>query len=190
MATRLPPPDWAFRRAVAGDLAIAAEAQRRGALRTNWRPDPFPGSTKVLDGPPSAWLKRQGWPTPWWSFLDRGAAFLRVVLAEEVRFDAALRDSGAELFVPEESHVVSDRELAELDALYAETEDMGTLGRRPTRWGELVADLREMRRAVEAGVELEVDGRRLAGFNTFYTWAHGRYPGLEDGWDEWIGDDG
>ena len=34
---------------------------------------------------------------------------------------------------------LSQEQLEELDSLYNETVDMGVLGRRPTRWGELVA---------------------------------------------------
>ena len=66
---------------------------------------------------------------------------------------------------------------------------MGALGRRPTQWGVLVEALREIRRAVEAGVAVKVEGKTLRDFDSFYTWAHGRYHALEDGYDSWIGDD-
>jgi hypothetical protein len=46
--------------------------------------------------------------------------------------------------------------LQELDALYEEREDMGALGGRPTRWGILVGELREIRHLVEAGVKVNV----------------------------------
>jgi len=36
---------------------------------------------------------------------------------------------------------------------------------------------------------VEVEGRKLSHWGAFYTWAHERYPGLEDGYDRWIGDD-
>lgn len=80
---------------------------------------------------------------------------------------------------------VSAERLQELDWLYAQRSPSG----RPTEWGGLVDALREIRRAVEAGVVVEVDGRTLTSFATFYTWAHGRYHMLEDGYDRWIGDD-
>ncbi|MFN8467561.1 MAG: hypothetical protein U0X20_18520 [Caldilineaceae bacterium] len=61
---------------------------------------------------------------------------------------------------------------------------------QPERWGILVEELRELRRAVEAGVELQVeDGPRIQTWQGFYEWAHGRYHMLEDGSDRWIGDD-
>jgi hypothetical protein len=68
---------------------------------------------------------------------------------------------------------------------------MGGLGPRPTRWGWLVEELREIRRAVEAGVVVKVEGTQtvLKTWQGFYDWAHGRYHMLEDGYDSWIGDD-
>ncbi len=66
-----------------------------------------------------------------------------------------------------------------LNAPYAE---------RSFRW--LVEDLREIRRAVEAGVVVQVEGATLTSFNSFYSWAHGRYHLLEDDTNTgWIGDD-
>ena len=53
------------------------------------------------------------------------------------------------------------------------------------RWSRM----REIRRAVEAGVVVEIDGRKLKSWASFYDWAHGRYHMLEDGYDSWIGDD-
>jgi len=54
----------------------------------------------------------------------------------------------------------------------------------------LVEDLREIRRAVEAGVAVTVEGEGLLlNWQGFYRWAHGRYHMLEDGYDKWIGDD-
>ena len=55
--------------------------------------------------------------------------------------------------------------------------------------GVLVAGLREIRRAVAAGVVVYVDGKTLRSFGSFYNWAHGRYDALEEGYDSWIGDD-
>jgi hypothetical protein len=88
-------------------------------------------------------------------------------------------------------YTVTIEMLKELDALYEETEDMGVLGRRPTRWGTLVEELRKIRRLVEAGVKVKVEGTQtvLNTWQSFYDWAHGRYHALEDGYDSWIGDD-
>lgn len=48
--------------------------------------------------------------------------------------------------------------LKELDALYEERVEMGILGRRPVHWGTLVEELRKIRRLVEAGVEVKIEG--------------------------------
>lgn len=81
--------------------------------------------------------------------------------------------------------------LKELDDLYEATEDMGVLGRRPIHWGVLVEKLRQIRRRVEAGVTVKIEGTEtvLNSWQSFYTWAHGNYHALEDGYDKWIGDD-
>jgi hypothetical protein len=77
-------------------------------------------------------------------------------------------------------------ELSELDALYAQRGDSG----RPSDWGTLVEKLRAIRRMVESGTVVQIeDGPTLRSWNGFYTWAHGRYHMLEDGYDAWIGDD-
>jgi hypothetical protein len=85
----------------------------------------------------------------------------------------------------ENKHILSLEELQKLDRLYAERSATG----RPTDWGSLVEKLRSIRRMIEAGTVVEVDGKVLNSFGTFYAWAHGRYHMLEDGYDSWIGDD-
>lgn len=81
--------------------------------------------------------------------------------------------------------------LKELDALYEAREGGGALEPRPTHWGTLVEELRQIRRLVEAGVTVKIEGTQtvLNSWQSFYTWAHGRYHMLEDGYDRWIGDD-
>lgn len=82
--------------------------------------------------------------------------------------------------------MITTEKLAELDALYAARSASG----RPTAWGPLVEKLRDIRRAVEAGAVVEIEGAQtLRTWEEFYAWAHGRYHMLEDGWDHWIGDD-
>ena len=77
--------------------------------------------------------------------------------------------------------------LQELDDLYAERSPSG----RPTSGGALVEKLRAIRRVVEAGASVKVEGTEtvLDTWQHFYAWAHGRYHMLEDGYDSWIGDD-
>ena len=80
----------------------------------------------------------------------------------------------------------TNQALTELDELYAAQNASG----RQTAWSVLVARLREIRRAIEAGQVVEVhDGLKLASVLDFHTWAYGRYKLLEEGHDSWIGDD-
>lgn len=182
-----PPPQWAIRTAKPGDRGAAVRADQRGTLWTNWDPAPlgYAGGRRI-HGPPRDWAKAHGWPTPWFAF-ER--AFLTKMLASDESFDLAVADSGVKLYLPKKQHNLSHADLERLDALYEESQEMGALGRRPTRWGKLVEELREIRRAVEAGVEVTVGGQTLADWESFYSWAHGRYRALEDGYDSWIGDD-
>lgn len=187
---RWPLPSWLLRPVGAGELEIAKTARQDQVLVVGWRHRPEDRGARPGAEPAVAWARRQGWRISrwkaWWSAED---AFLDAMLEDEARYELALRESGVELFVPKARHEVSAAELQELDELYAATETMGALGRRPTRWGELVEELRVLRRAVEAGVVLEVEGREIRSWGQFYGWAHGRYHGLEDGVDAWIGDD-
>lgn len=79
------------------------------------------------------------------------------------------------------THRVSDEELREFDALYHEKDPFGR-----HYWNALVEGLRELRRAIDAGGVVEVDGRAFKDSGSFYNWAHGRYHALEDGCDKWI----
>ncbi|MBP9146481.1 MAG: hypothetical protein KBF21_15285 [Thermoanaerobaculia bacterium] len=82
--------------------------------------------------------------------------------------------------------VILTEALRTLDAMYAERSASG----RPTSWRALVAELRRIRRAIEAGAVVEIEGEgTLRTWQEFYSWAHGRYHMLEDGCDPWIGDD-
>lgn len=83
---------------------------------------------------------------------------------------------------------LSAREVADLDALYAERDPSG----RPSAaaWGALVESLREVRRAIEAGDAVQVaGGPKLVSVLDFHLWAYERYKLLEEGYDSWIGDD-
>lgn len=83
-------------------------------------------------------------------------------------------------------NMISAEKLKALDELYEARSPSG----RPTSWRALVEELREIRRAVEAGTVVQVEGvGALKTWQAFYSWAHGRYHMLEDGCDSWIGDD-
>ena len=134
------------------------------------------------------WAKSHGWPTPWFGFKD---AFVAKLFESNETFTLALNESGVTIHIPIKEHTLTLETLRELDALYEEREDMGALGQRPTGWGSLVSELREIRRLVEAGVVVKIAGTEtvLTTWQRFYSWAHGRYHMLEDGYDSWIGDD-
>jgi len=166
-------PEWALRKALPEDRLVVRDAQSRGTMQIKL-PD-----LKAL----RSWAKRQGWPTPWLSFAE---AFLVKMLDGEASFELAIRESGIEIHIPRQEHTISAERLGELDGLYDERSTEG----RPIGWRSLVEELREIRRAVEAGVVMKVEGgQTFQTWEGFYSWAHGRYHMLEDGCDPWIGSD-
>jgi len=166
-------PAWAMRRVEVEDYGAARDSHLRGALQIKW-PD-----LREL----RAWSKRQGWPTPRFGF---EAAFLAKLFDSQTNFAQAIGESGIELTIPRREYTLSTERLTELDALYEARSSSG----RPVGWGGLVEELREIRRAVEAGVVIQVEGGpTMQSWQEFYSWAHGQYHMLEDGADKWIGDD-
>ena len=173
-------PGWAKRKMKPGDHSFSeiCRLYRQGRVQIQL-PD-----LKELKG----WAKSHGWPTPWFGFKN---AFIARLFETGETLTLALRESGIEIHIPVKEHTLKEEALKELDALYQEREDMGDLGRRPTGWGSLVRELREIRRLVEAGVKVKIEGTQtvLSSWQGFYDWAHGRYGMLENGYDSWIGDD-
>lgn len=166
-------PEWALRTATPEDQGFAREAQSLGRLRVRW-----PDLTALR-----SWARQRGWPVPWVGFKE---AFLARMLGSREDFETALKESGIEVSIPRRDYTISKEKLAELDALYEQRSTSG----RPIGWGTLVEELRQIRRAVEAGVVVSVEGAQgLRTWQDFYNWAHGRYHALEDGYDSWIGDD-
>jgi hypothetical protein len=163
MNSRLPA--WALIEAQGEDRQAVLDARQRDTLQLTW----------TNGRPPRDWAKQQGWPTPWFSFDD---AFVAKMFESDETFALALGGAGVRILIPKKSHTISPEELKELDSAYEDK-----------LWRWLVEALREIRRAVEAGVVIEVDGSTLTSFDKFYRWAHGRYHALEDGFDGWIGDD-
>lgn len=174
MARRIP--GWLLVAATPQDRQRAAEAFSHGTWQLKW-----PDRESIR-----AWAKRQGWPPPGLLF-DGG--FLRKMLESDETFALALAKSGLEVRIPLQHYTVSEEQLEQFDAMYKETEDMGVLGLRPTRWGSLVEELRELRRAIEADVVVEIEGTNYTEVGSFLSWAHRRYHMLEDGYDSWYGDD-
>lgn len=173
-------PAWAKQRVTPGNPGFSevSRLHRQGNTQIQL-PD-----LKVLKG----WAKSHDWPTPWFGFKD---AFVVKLFESSESFTLALNESGINIHIPAKEHILTIERLKEMDALYEEREDMGVLGQRPTGWGILVSQLREIRRLVEAGINVEIEGTQtvLNTWQSFYEWAHGRYHMLEDGYDSWIGDD-
>lgn len=160
-----PLPAWALTTAGPADRLAVQKAQSRGKAQIRWR----------NGAPPREWARRQGWPTPWFGFEK---AFVTKMLESDECFALALSETGVEISIPRDRYILSAKELEDFDALY-----------RDASWDYLVEELREIRRAVEAGVEIHVEGERLTSFESFYKWAHGRYYVLEEAATSWIGDD-
>ena len=173
-------PAWAKQRVTLADHRFLEVCQLHRQGRTQIQlPD-----LQELKG----WAKSHAWPAPWFGFKD---AFIAKLFESDETFTLALNESGIIIHIPIKEHTLTLETLKALDALYEEREDMGVLGRRPTGWGTLVSELREIRRLVEAGVVVKIAGTEtvLTTWQRFYSWAHGRYHMLEDGYDSWIGDD-
>jgi hypothetical protein len=167
-------PAWALRVATADDQGVAKEAHRHNTMRITW-----PNQSVLRN-----WAKQHGWPTPIFGFEE---AFLVKMLETQQDFEQAMNDSGIEIHLPRQEYRITQEKIQQLDALYERRSASG----RPANWGTLVEELREIRRAVEAGILITLDGdQRLHDWQSFYSWAHGRYHMLEDGYDKWIGDDG
>jgi hypothetical protein len=166
-------PAWALRPVTREDHDHAIAANRQGAMHITW-PD-----LNTL----RSWAKQHGWPTPLFGFQD---AFIAKMLASKDNLELAIEKSGIALEVTRQSYTISGERIRALDALYESRSPTG----QPDQWGILVEALREIRRAVEAGVVIHVDGEQpILNWQGFYAWAHGRYHMLEDGYDKWIGDD-
>ena len=166
-------PSWALRTVTTEDQGLAKDAHQQGRLQIKWP------NIKTL----RSWAKQQGWSTPFFGFEK---AFISKMLETKENFELGIEKSGIEIQVPRQNYTISNERIRELDSLYEERSDTG----RPNRWGILVEELREIRRAVEAGVVVNVEGEKsIINWQNFYSWAHGRYHALEDGYDKWIGDD-
>jgi hypothetical protein len=159
-------PTWAIENATVEDRERVVAAQRDDTLQIQW-----PATTGIR-----GWAKEQGWSSSWFSFESR---FMKRILANDADFALAINESGIALTIPKQIATISDERLQELDAEYANRQV----------WWALVASLREIRRMIEMDIDVAMDGRIFKEVGSFLTWAHQRYPMLEEGYDSWIGDD-
>ena len=166
-------PTWALKTATSGDYSFVKDAHPQGKTQIKW-PD-----IKGL----RSWAKQQGWSTPLFGFEN---AFIAKMFETKENFELAIEKSDIEIQVLRQSYTISNEQIRELDELYDGRSSTG----HPNLWGILVEELREIRRAVEAGVVVNIEGEQpILNWQNFYSWAHGRYHMLEDGYDKWIGDD-
>lgn len=158
-------PTWAVMNATPSDRVAAKKAYEDGIAKIVFR-----DSASLRQ-----WMKGKGWKRSWFSLRE---SFIKQLFDNDENYRLVLREHILEILIPKKNAVISEQELKHLDESY------------DTRsWSYVVEALREIRRAVEAGVVIEVDGKTLKSWNEWYTWAHGRYHLLEEGSDKWIGDD-
>ena len=166
-------PTWALQSATHNDRAVAQAMHHQSNLRITW-----PNMNALR-----TWAKQHAWPTPWFRFKD---AFLTHMLATDTNFTLAITNSGITVQFPKQHCTISDETLRELDTLYNNRSISG----HPTGWDTLVEELRDIRRVIEAGITVHIEGEQpIQNWQQFYAWAHGRYYMLEDGANKWIGDD-
>jgi hypothetical protein len=166
-------PKWAMRPIEVEDRGDMEKLLRRGLIEITW---PEIKSLK-------RWAGEHHWPTPWFGFKE---SFMEQILESDSKFLMGLKNSGVKMCVPRQQVDFDAYRLRDLDELYKARNDDG----RPSDWRQLVEELRELRRAIEAGVAIKVEeGSVLRSWQGFYSWASSRYAGLEDGCDAWIGDD-
>jgi hypothetical protein len=116
----------------------------------------------------------QGWKRSW---LFPEDSFYKTLFENNKNFELAL-ENVIDLLISKSIHPISDKELQDLDQDYEERS-----------FSAIFEGLRDIRRAIEAGVIIDLDGRELKSVGAFVTWAHKRYHLLEVMFDKWIGND-
>ena len=158
-------PDWAVKKATSLDREIARRAYEAGNAKIVLR-----DNVSLRQ-----WMNSKGWKRGW--LLSR-YSFIKQLFTNDENYQLVLQDNIAEILIPRQQVNVSEERLDQIDQSY-----------EARSWPYVVEALREIRRAVEAGVVIEVDGKTLKSWQEWYSWAHSRYHLLEDGSDKWIGDD-
>ncbi len=121
------------------------------------------------------WMKSKKWRTSW---LFPEQSFYRALFENDENFQTALSENVVEIFLPKSTYEIPDKEIQEIDQHYEQEE-----------WDWAVESLREIRRAIDAGVVIQIGDQEFTSAGSFYTWAHKRYHILEEASDKWILDD-
>lgn len=156
-------PNWALRPATANDREYAREARSKlsGTFEFTDR--------KGLRG----WMKGKKWKASW---LLLETSFFRNLFESDNNFQLALAEGIITIKLPKAAHQINKEHLDRLDKEY------GAGG-----YDFMVEPLREIRRALEAEVGIEIEGKKMKSVSTFISWVNERYPLIEEGADEWFG---
>ena len=158
-------PSWALRSATTAEREKAADAYYRSKAKTVFR------DRKKL----RSWIEYHGWKTSWLHLED---SFYKELFSNDEFFKEGLEDGVVEIFIPKESYTFSDEEFKNINDGYSA---------REFNW--VVEYLREIRRAIEAGILVEIDGLQLKSEIAFYNWVDKQFHILEEVADKWIGND-
>lgn len=163
-------PSWAYQAASPQDYQRVLKAQEKNYLKYSWAPDYRSRE---------AWMKKNQLE---FSPSRSDAEILNLILNEENFYQSALKESGLQLMIPIQHYKLSPEKLAHMDACYEKTNEQGQL----IGWTELVNDLRNLFRLIDAGVTIQIGKKHFEAFTPLYSWAYARYRALEEGYDEWF----
>jgi hypothetical protein len=157
-------PNWALEKAGPNDRvrSKAAYQQKTGRFTV-------PNRVSLKD-----WMLARGWKRSW---LSPEGSFYKQCFQDDVLFQLALKDQMIDIWIPKAMHQVSAANLAAIDEDYQQKD-----------WSAAVAQLRDIRRAIDAGITIELDGQTFISSGAFYTWAHQRYHVLEEISNDWMMD--
>ena len=157
-------PNWALEKAGPHDRVRAKEAYEKETGRFT-----VPNRVSLKD-----WMKARGWKRSW---ISPEGSFYKQCFRDDSLFQLALKEEMVDIWIPKQTHQVSKADLAGIDQDY-QTQD----------WSAAVAKLRDIRRALDAGVTIEIDGQPFKSSGSFYTWAHKRYHALAEISNDWMMD--
>lgn len=118
------------------------------------------------------WMKKSGWK-PNWFFVEQ--SFRKRIVEEEKRFRQAIAEKKATIMIPVDSYRCDNKYLEDLDQDYENGDYDG-----------MVSSLSDLRRAIDAGVLVLIDGNSFDDSSKFYNWVHKRWHLLEECADKWI----
>lgn len=157
-------PNWALEKAGPHDRVRAKEAYEKETGRFT-----VPNRVSLKD-----WMKAQGWKRSW---ISLEGSFYKQCFQDDSLFQLALKEEMVDIWIPKEVCQISVADLASMDKDY-DAQD----------WSTAAAKLRDIRRAIDAGVIIEIDGQSFKSSGSFYTWTHQRYHALEEISNEWMMD--